>query len=329
MINLRTLNIIPVVAVALILAFFSGCSGQTGVEETEEVTVLLDWTPNTNFSGIYAATEEGFYLDENLTVEVIQAPGSVIQMTASGQAQFGFSFQEEVTFARSEGIPVVSLAAVLQENSSGFASLKERGIESAADFPGHTYGGWGSPVEEATIRALLDRRGLDPSSVDIVTTGEVDSLIVIEREADFAWIFYGWTGIEAELKGMEINFIALRDEDPALDYYTPVIVSGEELISDNPDLIERFMRATAAGYNFAADNPAEAAAHLLTNAPELDPGLVQASQEWLSPRYRGNASSWGIQKLKTWENYALWLHEHGLIDTVPEAENSFSNDFLP
>ncbi|HED24119.1 MAG TPA: ABC transporter substrate-binding protein, partial [Firmicutes bacterium] len=261
------------------LFLMAGCAADEAAVP-EQITVLLDWTPNTNYSGLYAAIDKGYFAEENLQVEIIQAPGSVVQMVSASQAEFGVSYQEEVTYARLSGMPVVSIAAVIQHNTSGFASLGERGIKTPADFEGKSYGGWGSPVEEATIKALMDRYDADFEKVEIITTGEVDSLIVIDREADFAWIYYGWTGIEAELKGMELNFIELGKEDPALDYYTPVLITSEALISENPDLIERFMRAVGRGYRLAIENPAEAAEILLDHAPELDEELVIASQEW-------------------------------------------------
>jgi ABC-type nitrate/sulfonate/bicarbonate transport system substrate-binding protein len=297
-------------------------------EKLEKITLLLDWTPNTNYSGLYAAMDQGFYRDEGLEIEIIQAPGSVVSMVAANQAQFGISYQEEVTYARLSEIPVVSVAAIIQHNTSGFASLKERGIETPADFEGKSYGGWGSPIEEATIKALMDLYNADYEKVDIITTGEVDSLIVIEHHADFAWIYYGWTGIEAKLKGMEINFIELRHEDRALDYYTPVLITSEKLIAENPMMVERFMRATTQGYQLAIEKPAEAAQILLQYAPELDEKLVIASQIWLSEKYQADAEKWGLQNLKTWEAYSRWLYEQGLIEEMPDVEKAFTNKFL-
>jgi len=297
-------------------------------EKLEKIALLLDWTPNTNYSGLYAAMDQGFYRDEGLEIEIIQAPGSVVSMVAANQAHFGISYQEEVTYARLSEIPVVSIAAIIQHNTSGFASLKARGIETPADFEGKSYGGWGSPIEEATIKALMDLYNTDYEKVDIITTGEVDSLIVIEHHADFAWIYYGWTGIEAKLKGMEINFIELRHEDQALDYYTPVLITSEKLIAENPMMVKRFMRATTQGYQLAIEKPAEAAQILLQYAPELDEKLVMASQIWLSEKYQADAEKWGLQSLKTWEAYSRWLHEQGLIEKIPDAEKAFTNKFL-
>jgi len=316
--------IIMLIAVCMFL--LAGCSTE-GDQELEKITVLLDWTPNTNYSGMYAAIEEGYYAEEGLEVELFQA-AAVVQPVAEGTAQFGVSYQEQVTFARVENIPVVSIAAIIQNNTSGFASLRERGIQSPADFEGKKYGGWGSPIEEATLQALMEKYNANYEKVDFIVTGEVDSLIVIELEADFTWIYYGWTGIEAELKGMELNFIELKTVDNALNYYTPVLIAGEKLISENPDLIKRFLRATAKGYKLAMDDPAVAAEALLKNAPELDRELVMASQEWLKDKYQADAPVWGLQETERWTNYTNWLFNYNLIDRKIDVDKVFTNDFI-
>ncbi len=320
---------LPLLAIIIAMGLLAqvGCSPAVP-EEPEQLTLLLDWTPNTNYSGIYAAIEEGYYDEQDLRIDVIEAPGSVVQMVAAGQAEFGISYQEEVTYARSNDIPVLSIAAIIQNNTSGFASLKDREIVTPADFEGKSYGGWGSPVEEAMIKALMEDYDADFDQVDIVTTGEVDSLIVIEREADFAWIYYGWTGIEAELKGMELNFIELRKEEPDLNYYTPVIITSENLAENNPDLAERFMKATDDGYRLAIEDPDRAAVHLLNHAPELDEELVRASQKWLADKYQADAETWGIQDHEIWERYGQWLYRYDLIDDLPDFEEAFTNQFL-
>lgn len=324
----RVFLIAAVLTLVFLLALVAavGCAGD-GEPSLEKVTVLLDWTPNTNYSGMYAALEKGYYAGEGLEVEIIQASGYVPQLVAEKKAQFGVSFQEQVTFARLEGIPIVSIAAVISHNTSGFASLSDRGIESPADFENKTYGGWVDDVVEATIRALMEPYGADFNTVELIPTG-VDSLIVIERDADFTWIYYGWTGVEAELRGMELNYISLREIDPVLDYYTPVLIASEVLIESDPDLVRRFMRATAKGYRLAIDDPAEAARALLKHAPELDEELVYASQEWLRDRYQAGAAKWGIQERETWENYARWLYDNGLIEEMIDVDLAFTNEFL-
>lgn len=314
----------------LALAVIAGCSGGSPDKKNQDVTLMLDWVPNTNHTGLYAALDKGWYREEGLNVKIVQpTEGGTTQLVATGKAQFGVSYQEDVTQARASGVPVVSVAAVIQHNTSGFAAKKETGITRPREMEGKRYGGWGSPTEEAVLKAVVESDGGSFSRVKIFNIGTSDFFTAIRRDVDFAWIFYGWTGIEAEQRGISLDFLELRKLDPALDYYTPVLIAGEKLVKENPDLAKKFMRATSRGYQFAIEKPAEAAEILLKHAPELDRGLVLASQQYLSPRYRDDAERWGEQKAEVWENYAGWMYERGLLPGKIEADKAFTNEFLP
>jgi ABC-type nitrate/sulfonate/bicarbonate transport system substrate-binding protein len=296
----------------------------------KEVSVVLDWTPNTNHTGLYVAQEKGYFEEEGLDVEIIM-PGEAgaDSIVASGKAEFGVGYQEGVTQARVQDVPLVSIAAVIQHNTSGFASPVEKNIKTPEDFEGKTYGGWGSPVEEAVMASLMKQENADVAEVDFVNMGDSDFFTAVQRDIDFAWIYYGWTGIEAELRNEDINMIYLTDYTEKLDYYTPVLTTNEEMISDNPETVEAFLAAASKGYNFAIENPEEAAQILIDAAPDLDADLVKRSQEWLAPKYTDDASRWGEQKLEVWENYADWMFENELLDTELDAEKAFTNEFLP
>ncbi|MEW9502575.1 ABC transporter substrate-binding protein [Jeotgalibacillus marinus] len=301
-----------------------------GEENLKEVTVVLDWTPNTNHTGLYVAQDQGYFAEEGLDVEII-LPGEAgaDQLVASGQAEFGVSAQETLTQARVQDIPIVSIAAVIQHNTSGFASPVDKEITSPQDYEGKTYGGWGDPIEEAVISSLMKQEGADAEKVDIVNIGEADFFTAVKRDVDFTWIYYAWTGIEAELRGEELNMQYLTDYSDQLDYYTPVLTTNEELIAENPDIVRAFVAATSKGYEYTMDHPEEAADVLIEAVPDLDSELVKASQQWLSPKYQDDASQWGIQDQTIWENYAQWMNENGLLEGDLEAEKAFTNEFLP
>lgn len=308
-----------------IIIVLSGCG-----TKTKKVTVVLDWTPNTNHTGLFAAINEGYFQQEGLEVEIIQpGEGVVEQLVSAGTAQFGVSYQESVTFARAQGVPVVSLAAVIQHNTSGFASLKEKGITAPKDFEGKKYGGWGSPIEEATLRYLMEQDGADPDKVQIVTTGEADFFQAsASGEIDYAWIFEGWAGIEARLKGMELNYIDLGKVAEVFDYYTPVLITSEKSIGENRGMVEKFMRAVEKGYQFAIKNPDAAAEILMDHAPELDRSLVMESQRYLADKYQADASYWGMQKQEVWERYMNWLYENEFIPEKVDVTKAYTNEFL-
>ncbi|MBW7473379.1 ABC transporter substrate-binding protein [Paenibacillus oenotherae] len=295
-----------------------------------KVKVVLDWTPNTNHTGLYVARDNGFFKAQGLDVEII-LPGDAgaDTMIATGAADFGVSYQEGITQARIQGVPLVSIAAVIQHNTSGFAAPADKNIKSPKDFEGKTYGGWGSPVEEAVIGSLMQEQGADVSKVEIASIGDADFFTAVKRDIDFAWIYYAWTGIEAELRGEKIDMLYLTDYTDKLDYYTPVLATNENMIATKSDIVKAFVAGAAQGYQFAIDKPEEAADVLIKAVPDLDAELVKASQKWLSPRYQDDAKRWGEQKLEVWTNYAAWMFEHKLLDKELEAEKAFTNEFLP
>lgn len=326
-----------VVLVALI-ATAAGCGknpgeGQKAAEKPEKarkVVFMLDWVPNTNHTGIYVAREKGYFAQKNIEVEIVQpSQGGTTDLVATGKAQFGVSHQEEITMARASGVPIVSIATVIQHNTSGFASKKESNIKSPGDFQGKRYGGWGSASEEAMLKAVMARSGADFNSLKMINIGTSDFFTAINRDIDFAWIFYAWTGIEAELRGMPLNVIMVRELDPALDYYTPVLFTSEQVIKNDPTLVKDFLAAASAGYSFTAENPDQAADILLKQVPELNADLVRKSQKWLSPRYRDDAPRWGEQKKEVWQKYTDWMQKQKLLPGSIDLEKAFTNEFLP
>lgn len=303
----------------------------TAPAQLQKVTVMLDWFPNTNHTGLYVAKDKGYYQAQGLDVEIAQ-PGEgtqADQLVAAGKVDFAVSYQEAVTQARATDIPLVSVAAVIQHNTSAFASPKNLNIVTPKDFEGKRYGGWGAPSEEAVLKAVMAKAGADASKVQMITLGATDFFQSIGRDADFEWIYYGWDGIEAKRKGIDLNLQMLKDLDPALDYYTPVIVTNEKHVNEQKELVKKFMVATAKGYQEAISNPSEAASILLKNAPELNPDLVKQSQEWLSTKYQDDAPQWGVQKEEIWNGYAKWMFERKLIPKMIEANKAFTNEFLP
>ncbi len=331
-----------VISILLILTIgLAGCAAQpttpaapdaAAPEQLQKVTVILDWVPNTNHTGLYVALDKGYYKEQGLDVEIIQpADGGSADLIAAGQGQFGISYQEQVTYARTSDtpLPVKAIAAVIQHNTSGFASPKDKNILTPKDFEGKKYGGWGSPAEEAMLKGLMEKEGADFSKLEMVDIGSADFFSSVQTSVDFTWIYYGWDGVAAELKNFPINFMMLKDVEPALDYYTPVIIANEDTINNNPELVKKFLKATTMGYQDSIDKPEEAANILLKYAPEIDKDLAVASQKYLASQYVADAPRWGEMKQEMWENYANWMFDNKLIEKKLDAKEAYTNDYLP
>ena len=325
-------TVLIVLSLMLVLFGVAGCADAVAPPSggvAQAVTVALDWTPNINHSGLYVAQALGYFEEQGLAVNIVE-PGETLapQLVAAGQAQFGISYQEEATFARAQGVPVISLAAVIQHNTSCFASPKAKGIKTVADFAGKTYGGWGGAVEEGLINYLMEREGR-PNSVQSVVIGEADFFAACDAQVDFSWIYYGVTGIEAQLREYPINVIMLKDIDPAFDLYTPVIIAEESWLNANRDTATRFMDALSAGYRYADANPDEAADILLAAADGQNEELVRAGQAWMAGQFQGDAPYWGWQDEAIWQRFADWLVDCDILDPGFKAQEAFSNEYLP
>ena len=308
--------------------FLAACGGQ---QEVKDVTMMLDWTPNTNHTGLYVAQAKGWYEEAGLNVSIIEPGESFVESAVSTQAaHFGISFQEWATFSMAEDVDIVSVAAIIQHNTSGFASRGSAGISTAADFDGKRYGSFGSPIEAPIINLLMECDGSSVDGVEFIDIGFADFLSVTEAdEVDFAWIFYGWSGISAEQQGVDLDIIMLKDHlDCVPDYYTPILISSNALIGEDPELVDAFVKATARGYEFAIENPSEAADILLEAVPELDEELVRASQDWLANEYQADAAKWGLQTEAVWQNFADFLIESEVLAGEFDGSAAFTNEFL-
>jgi ABC-type nitrate/sulfonate/bicarbonate transport system substrate-binding protein len=333
--NIKKLSIfILIIVFGLVMTVGCTSKGQKNEQKIglEKITVLLDWVPNTNHTGLYVAKDKGYYQEEGLDVSILQpSEGDAATLVAAGQADFGISYQEQVTYARTakDSLPIKAIAAIIQHNTSGFASPKEKEIKSPKDFEGKRYGGWGSPMEEAMLRGLMNKTGGDFSKVSMMDIGAADFFAATQKDVDFTWIYYGWDGVAARIKNIPINFIKLQEVVPELDFYTPVIIANEKYLKENPEMAKKFLKATSKGYEYAVENPRDAVKYLLKAAPEIDKEIAEASQEYLAKEYISDAKRWGEMKEEIWETYGNWMFENDLLENKLDVKGAFTNEYLP
>ncbi len=301
-------------------------------KDLRKLTLILDYVINTNHSGLFLALERGYYEEEGLQLEIIEPQeGVTLQLLASGRADFGVSYQEDLTYAldAEDPLPLRAIAAIIQNNTSGFASLKEKNITGPADFAGKIYAGWGSAAEQAIIEAAVKQAGENPESVEFVTSMDT-SYTGLKGDIDFMWLFEGWDIIAAKMAGLDLHFIPCRDIDERLNYYTPILVARNDTIDKDKELVSAFIRATKRGYEEASkeENLEEICDILLRYSPELNPELVRESQKFLAGEYSKGADTWGLMKADVWLGYAEFLQENGLIQNILDAEAYFTNEFL-
>ena len=325
----KVLALVGTLCMAAIVAMSGAVEAKAA--EGQPVTVLLDWTPNTNHTGIYVAKELGYYEQAGLDVNIeVPYAETATQLVATGKGDFGISNTEDVLSAisLSDPMPVKSIAAIIQHNTSGFVSLKEAGIESPADWAGKTYGGYGGTLEEKVVRKIAADNGVDPDTIRFVDLGDSDTLTSLQNGIDFIWVFEAAELIGLQKEGVEYNYLPVRDYGDAFDYYTPVMIVNTYVAEQDPEMVTNFLMATTRGYVYAVGHPEEAADILLNAVPELDETVVKEGQKYLSERYMQDAPQWGWQDAEIWQKFADFMAENGMLENEIDVNNAFTTEYL-
>ena len=322
------------------LLSFATCAdksqGDANGEDLEKITLCLDWTPNTNHTGIYVALAKGYFKEAGLDVTVVQPSESTsAAMCAAGQAQFAVEAQDTLAaaFTTDEPLGVTAVAALLQHNTSGIISRKGEGMDRPKGLENHTYSTWDSPIELAMLKAVVEKDGGDFSKVKLIPNNITDEAGALKaHQTDAVWIYYGWSGIAAELSGLDFDYFSFIDIDPVFDYYTPILIGNNAYMEQNPDSTKALLAALKKGYEYAIANPEEAAQILVdgdtTGSLKDSLELVTASQKWISGQYKAEVEQWGYIVPARWDAFYQWLWDNQLIEKELPAGTGFTNEYL-
>ena len=322
------------IAMLLILTMAMGfVACQKNDTKEDKITFVLDWTPNTNHTGLYVALAKGYFEEVGIDVEVVQPPEDGAEvLVASGRAQFGISFQDSMAPALvgENALPITAVASVIQHNTSGIISRKGEGMDTPKGMERKTYATWNGPIELATLAQVVEKDGGDFEKVKLSPSTVTDEVSALKsKSVDAIWIFYAWAGVKTELENLQTDYFAFADMDPVFDYYTPVVIAGNQYLEEHPDQAKAFLKALTKGYEYAMENPEEAADILCKANPELDKELVKESQKYLADKYQADAKQWGYIDPTRWNNFYNWLNEKELVETNIPENTGYSNDYLP
>jgi len=328
----------PVVFVALIaifMALLAACGGDspspTSAPKPTQVSLALDWYPNSNHAGFYMALEKGYYQDEGLDVNIYVPanPEDVLKTVGAGRDDFGVSYQAEVLLARGEDVPVKSIAALVQHPLNSIMVLEESGITRPRDLEGKKVGVTGIPFEEALFSAMLEYDGISVEDVTVVNVGFDLAPALIGKKVD-AIVGAYWTheSILMEMQGFPVKVLRM-EEWGVPDFYELVLVASQDTVSNDPDVVERFLRATARGFADAIADPQAAVDVLVDANPEVDKSLEAQGIELLAPLWEAEGQPFGSQTQERWESLAQWMKEVGLLKDSVDASEAFTPELMP
>lgn len=330
--NKYKLGFILIIIIVVIGVIFGGNLFKKEIKPAPslaKVSMALDWFPWSEHVGFFIAKEKGYFANEGLDVElrVPPDPATIIQTVASGRDDFGINTQHDVLVARDKNIPVVSIMAIYQRTVSAIMALENSGIKSPKDLADKKIGWTGVPQHEKMLDSILKKHGMSLEDVEMINVGFDLVPALISKKVDaIALPYWIYESIVSEKQGFPVNIMKI-DEYGIPSHYELVLLTNEDKIKNNPELIRKFVRAVMRGYEDAIKDPEYAVQILKKTNPEVDIDVETRSTELQIPLWQSEKGV-GWQEEDKWMDFANWMKENDLISKNLDIKAAFNNSFV-
>jgi putative hydroxymethylpyrimidine transport system substrate-binding protein len=324
------------VLISLALILVVGCGEKDenapGGGKTEKFNIILDYFPNADHAGIYAAQAAGDYARAGLDVEIKPPPdpSAPLKLLQSGRADVVISYEPELLLARDKGANLVSVGALVQKPLTTLMSLED--IASPQDLAGKRVGTAGIPYQSAYLRTILRNAGVDPTTVKETNVGFnlVPAMLSDKVDATLG-AFWNYEGVDLKRRGRQPKI--LRMEKLGVPTYDELILVArrKDLDEGFSSKLRRFLRATASGHQRLRADPEQGVDALLKIDPGLERGLQTAVVSATLPVFfpEDKTKPFGWQVPEEWDAYGRWMYANQLLKRQPDAASALTNEFLP
>jgi putative hydroxymethylpyrimidine transport system substrate-binding protein len=300
--------------------------------EPREFDLALDFYVNPDHAGIFTALDQGYFAKAGLDVRprVPSDPSAPVREVAAGRAELAISYEPEVLLAREQGLPVVAIAALVDEPLTSLISLPEAGIANPGALRGKTVATAGIPYQADYLETILSKAEVGIDEVKQVDVGFNLLPALLGGQADaILGGFRNVEGVDLAQRG-ENPVVVPVDELGVPTYDELVLVASEDAVKDDAEDLRLFLSALQKGTANAVADPAAAAGSVLAHGEGLDPALTKAEIEATLPLLaKQEKESFGEMSPDEWELFASWMVDNRLISKVPDAEDVFTNELQP
>ncbi len=331
-------RLVPAMLAVLLLALGLAACGEkketTGDAPRERVDLVLDYLPNADHAGIYAAIETGEFKSAALDVKprTPSDPSAPLKLLASGKADLAISYEPELLLARAAGAKLVSIGALVQRPLTSIVSLAgKNAIRRPAQLEGKKVGTAGIPYQDAYLKTILEDAGADPARVKSVNVGFnlVPALLTKRVDATLG-MFWNVEGVQ--LRQQDRKPVILRMDEVGVPTYNElVIVAREADVRSRGPVLRRFMRALERGHEQLRQDLDSGVDALVKANPDLKASLQRAQVKATLPEFfpRDKTKPFGYQREQDWQRYAQWMEENEVIEDAGVGQRAFTNEFLP
>ncbi len=334
----RTVSRLSAIAAALAaVALAAGCGSKhetVGAPPSQRLSLLLDYLPNADHAGIYAAQVEGYFRAAGLQVSVRTPsdPAEPLRLLAAGQVDLAVSYEPELMLARDRGAQLVAVGALVQQPLTSLISLPGSRVQRPADLANARLGTAGIPYQRAELTTILDTVHVAPSTVHQVNVGFNLVPAMLSKQVDATLGAY-WNVEAVQLAAQHHPPRVIRVDQAGVPTYNElVVVARRDELANRGALIRRFMQALSRGYESERQNPDRATHDLLTVAPGAgEPTIVSNQVRATIPAlFPANPSHpFGYQDPGAWSAFADWMLRNHLVTHRERLANAQTNEFLP
>jgi putative hydroxymethylpyrimidine transport system substrate-binding protein len=322
-------------ALALAAIGLTACGSKkesTTPTKHDQLTLMLDFFPNADHAGIYAAKANGHFKNVGLDVKIRQPadPSAPIKQVAAGKVDLAISYEPEVLLAREKGLHVVSVGALVREPLTSIMSLPSAKIAKPSDLKGKTVGTAGIPYQSAYLDTIADEANIDPSSIKRKDVGfNLVSTLLAKRVAATLGGYWNYEGIQLQQDRRDPHIIKVQDAGVPT-YNELVFVANQDALERDSGKLRAFLGALDQGTQDLKSNPKSAIKGLLDDNPDLDAKLQRASVKATLPLFLPAAGKpFAYQDPKQWDAFVTWMRDHKLVTKLTGADGAFTNEFLP
>jgi putative hydroxymethylpyrimidine transport system substrate-binding protein len=330
-------RLIPVLLVLVLVLGVAGCgekqeSVTPSSSRLQNLSLMLDWFPNADHVGIYQALAEGDFKRAGLNVQVRTPsdPALPLKLVAAGKVDAAISYEPELLLARNQGLPLVAVAALVQEPLTSIVSIGSKHITSPAGLRDKTVGDAGIPYQHAYLTTILAHAGVPVSSVKEINVGDNLVPAMLSGRVDATLGAY-WNYEAIELAEMHKHPNVIRMNQVGVPNYDElVVVVRASEINERIDVVRRFVQALGRGYGSVRSNPQTAVQNLVKANPGLDPKFQLASVQATLPAFFPSSGNepWGWMDPTQWNSYGQWMLNEHLITSVNAVTGASTNELL-
>jgi putative hydroxymethylpyrimidine transport system substrate-binding protein len=326
----RLLIPLAAVAIAAAVALGLGLSARSD-QETPSARLILDWFPNADHAGVYAALSKGSFEKAGIQIKPVVPidPTASIKQVATGKAQFAVTYPLDLLLARGQGVPVVAVGALVTHPLNAVIARTDRHISRPRDLVGKTVGAAGAPSDRPLLDAVVRADGGDPSKVRVRNVGFDLAPALAAGKVD-AVIGAYWNVEAIELKALGVPIRSFRLERNGVpDYDELVVITSESFAKTHPGWVTAFLTALGQGQRLARTDQPLAVQALLKANKDLKRSLLPKEVAAVAPLLDPPGGRPLVLSLAKWQHFATWARAKGLLPKPVSVKAAIRTDLMP